>query len=191
VIKDDRALWYSALHALSRARSLLLSTRDRAVNKHGGSRKRVEAVAGHWTGTARVSARNGLFTAMQQRCSGMGAGSARAVAGGWERGEKRTMAASSNDRAATYLEQRNWMAGSGVGAFRVNIDLIERRQRGCDGAACGCPSLTVTSSPLVTVKSVAVGLGRRRVVLQRLQAPGDWAGRNTRCGSLGYNEALP
>ena len=29
----------------------------------------------------------------------------------------------------------NEMAGSGVGAFSPNVDDIERRQRGCDGAA--------------------------------------------------------
>jgi hypothetical protein len=59
--------------------------------------------------------------------------------------------------------------GSGVGAFSPNIDILERRQRGCDGAACSRRSLTVTSSPLDDVrKGGRSGLSARAQCSTRL-----------------------
>jgi hypothetical protein len=100
-------------------------TRDRVVNKHGGARRRrLDAVAGHWTGTAKVSTCNGLFTAMQRDAMGEGgAGRARAVAGGRERGEKRATAASEQQQQQRQRDnvpgaERIGCAGSGVGSFQ-------------------------------------------------------------------------
>jgi hypothetical protein len=159
------AWWYSGLHA--RSLSLPHATgywpqQQRAAESCRKSRD----LAQGWSAQP---------TDYSQRCKCDAAGWVHASRReGWCRAgevrmwQRRTRTATgSSDSAATYLLQRNWMRRKRGRRFSPNIDLIERRQRGCDGAACGRRSLTVTSSPLDDVQSLSQTFFERgRDVLQ-------------------------
>jgi hypothetical protein len=162
VIKDDR-WWYSGLHARS------LSLPHATGPGHNNSARRESRLNSR--GLARGWSAHPTDYSLRCKCDAAGWVHAsgregwRARVRTWQR--RTRTATGSSDSAATYLLQKNWMRRKRGRRFSPNIDLIERRQRGCDGAACGRRSLTVTSSPLDDVQSLSQTFFERgRDVLQ-------------------------